>query len=298
MSASAQSAAAFEPHRRHLTGLAYRMLGSLADAEDIVQEAYLRWQADERSDVREPRAFLSKLVTRLCLDELKSARVKREEYVGPWLPEPILDDSALTPEAATEYAADLSVALLLALERLSPLERAAFLLHDVFDVDFAEVADALGRNEAAVRQLAARARANVAQARPRFKPEPAEAQRLINAFVAAAASGDARGLAQLLAKDAVFYSDGGGKVRAALRPIVGAERIGQFVAAVLRSSRLETSGAVTARAARINGLPGLVFETPEEPLQTMAFEIRDGRIANVYVVRNPDKLKGLRAPRH
>ena len=281
----------FEQHRRHLTGLAYRMLGSFADAEDIVQEAWLRWQSEDRGDVREARAFLSKMVTRLCLDELKSARAQREEYIGPWLPEPVLDESALSPEVATEYAADLSVALLLALERLSPLERAAFLLHDVFDMDFAEIAETLGRNEAACRQLATRARANVAAARPRFKPSEDESRRIAQAFMAAASSGDAKGLAQLLAKDAVFYSDGGGKISAAMRPILGAERVAQFIVAVLRAHPPPSGTKV--RYAHVNGLPGFVIERGGGAVETTAFDIRDGRIVAIYGVRNPDKLKHL-----
>ena len=284
-------AEAFESHRRHLTGLAYRMLGSIADAEDIVQDAFLRWQAADRGDILEPRAFLSKMVTRMCLDELKSARVQREEYVGPWLPEPILDESALSPEAATEVAADLSVALLLALERLSPLERAAFLLHDVFDVDFSEIAETLGRNEAACRQLATRARANVAAARPRFKPSEDESRRITQAFMAAAATGNAKGLAQLLAKDAALYSDGGGKVNAAMRPILGGERIAQFLVAVLRAH--PPPADVRVRYTHVNGLPGFVIETGDGILQTDAFDIRDGKIVAIYSVRNPDKLKHL-----
>src|SRR6186713_1485464 len=158
--------ATFEPHRRRLLGLAYRMLGSMAEAEDAVQEAYLRWHDTDRESVKEPRAFLMTTTTRICLDVLKSARMKREEYVGPWLPDPITDTASLAPDAQTELAEDLSVALLLALDRLSPLERAAFLLHDVFDYSFAQIADALGRNEAACRQLAARARAHVREGRP------------------------------------------------------------------------------------------------------------------------------------
>ena len=158
--------ASFEPHRRRLLGLAYRMLGSMAEAEDAVQEAYLRWHDADRARVDEPKAFLMTTTTRICLDVLKSARVRREEYVGPWLPDPVTDTAALAPDAQTELAEDLSVALLLALERLSPLERAAFLLHDVFDYSFAQVADALDRNEAACRQLAARARTHVREVRP------------------------------------------------------------------------------------------------------------------------------------
>ncbi len=191
MSDSAQS---FEPHRRHLTGLAYRMLGSLAEAEDIVQDAYLRWHGAERGAIANPRAFLSKTVTRLCLDHIKSARVRREEYIGPWLPEPVLDPAALAPDSASDMAHDLSMALMLALERLSPLERAAFLLHDVFDMEFAEIAPALERNEAAVRQLAARARAHVEAARPRFAATPDEGAKLAEAFLAASRSGDAAGM--------------------------------------------------------------------------------------------------------
>lgn len=285
------AASSFEPHRRHLTGLAYRMLGSLADAEDIVQEAYLRWHALDRDTVREPRGFLSKLVARLCLDELKSARARREEYVGPWLPEPILDENALAPDVATEYAADLSVALLLALERLSPLERAAFLLHDVFDMDFDEVADVLGRNAAACRQLATRARANVAAARPRFKPSADEARRLSHAFMAAAASGNVQSLAQLLTRDAAFYSDGGGKVNAAMRPILGNERIAQFLTAIIRSHPLPADAK--ARYVQVNGQPGFVIETAAGPLQTMAFDIEAGQITAIYVQRNPDKLRAV-----
>jgi RNA polymerase sigma-70 factor (ECF subfamily) len=175
-------AAEFESLRGQLTGLAYRMLGSRAEAEDMVQEAWLRWHAADRAAVREPRAFLSKTVTRLCLDQLKSARARREEYVGQWLPEPVLDGAQLAAGSASEYADDLSVALLLALERLSPLERAAFLLHDVFDLGFEEVAEALGRDPAACRQLASRARSHVREEKPRFKPSAEEEQRVFAAF--------------------------------------------------------------------------------------------------------------------
>src|SRR5687768_14796444 len=200
----------FEPHRRRLLGLAYRMLGSMAEAEDAVQEAYLRWHATDRASVAEPRAFLMTTTTRICLDVLKSARVRREEYVGPWLPDPVTDTASLAPDAQTELAEDLSVALLLAIDRLSPLERAAFLLHDVFDYSFAQVADALGRNEAACRQLASRARARVREARPagaiqaRASSSPLESKHaeLLSAFMAATRTGDVSTLKGLLAGDA------------------------------------------------------------------------------------------------
>jgi RNA polymerase sigma-70 factor, ECF subfamily len=284
----------FEPHRRHLTGLAYRMLGSLAEAEDAVQEAYLRWHATDQRKVADARAFLSKTVTRLCLDQLKSARVRRETYVGPWLPEPLLEESGLVVETASDYAHDLSVALMLALERLSPLERAAFLLHDVFDMDFAQVAETLGRGEAACRQLAARAREHVRAARPRFPFRPDEGARLAEAFMAAARSGDAGALARLLTADAALHSDGGGKKRAALNVIHGRDKIAAFFAGLVRK---ETSAitAIRVRPARINGLPGFVAVEPDGTVQTIALEIAGAEIAAIYVVRNPDKLRHVPA---
>jgi len=285
---SSDAAASFEPLRGLLTGLAYRMLGSRAEAEDMVQEAYLRWHATDRVAVREPRAFLSRTVTRLCLDHLKSARVQREDYVGPWLPEPLLDDSSLSVESASEYANDLSVALLLTLERLSPLERAAFLLHDVFDMSFEQVAETLGREAAACRQLAARARGHVREEKPRFRPSAEEEARVFSAFTSALGNGDIAALSQVLAQDAVFYSDGGGKVKAALKPILGAEHVARFLCGVLSKY---WSSDMRIRPARINGLPGLVLTLPSGPVQTIALEVRDGLIAKLYTVRNPDKLR-------
>jgi RNA polymerase sigma-70 factor (ECF subfamily) len=286
--AESDAAAAFEAERRHLLGLAYRMLGSLAEAEDAVQEAYLRWHAADRGVVKSPRAFLSTVVARLCLDQLKSARARRESYVGPWLPEPVLDAAALDAETASEYAQDLSVALMLTLERLSPLERAAFLLHDVFDLDFAAVAAALGRSEAACRQLAARGRQHVRAARPRFAPSPADGARLAAAFRQATQQGDTGAMVRLLTADAVLYSDGGGKRLAALNPIYGADKIARFFAGVVRK---EHTDRWRVRPAEINGLPGFVFADPEGALRTVAFDVADGRIAAIYLVVNPDKLQ-------
>jgi RNA polymerase sigma-70 factor (ECF subfamily) len=279
---------AFESHRRHLTGLAYRLLGSLAEAEDIVQEAYLRWHASDRQVVESPRAFLSKIVTRLCLDHLKSARNRHETYIGPWLPEPILDETSFAAETASDYAHDLSVALLLVLERLSPLERAAFLLHDVFDMGFPEIAETLGRGEAACRQLAARARRHVHSARPRYKPSSDESARLAQAFRAAASSGDAVALGRLLAEDAILYTDGGGKRLAALNPIRGSDKVVRFFTSIARKGE---ASAWRVRSAQINGAPGFVLAAPDGSLQTLSVDIRDGRIAAIYVVLNPDKLQ-------
>jgi RNA polymerase sigma-70 factor, ECF subfamily len=295
-------AESFEPYRRRLLGLAYRMLGSMADAEDAVQETYVRWHGVDRDKVSEPKAFLMTTTTRICLDMLTSARARREEYVGPWLPEPIFDTAALTPDSRTELAEDLSIALLLTLDRLSPLERAAFLLHDVFDFSFSEVAIALERSEAACRQLAARARANVRTARPLgVIPPPAASSgidanhaRLLSAFTAAVQSGDLNALTQLLASDARVLTDGGGKVRAALNAIDGADRVAEFMVNVTR----KRPGAwwrdeFTVRFALVNGLPGVVVDAPEGPVQTTAFEIEGDVIKALYVVRNPEKLRHL-----
>jgi RNA polymerase sigma-70 factor, ECF subfamily len=297
--------ASFEPYRRRLVGLAYRMLGSMADAEDAVQDTYLRWHATDRANVRDPRAFLMTTTTRICLDMLTSARAQREEYVGPWLPEPVLDTAALAPDSRTELAEDLSIALLLTLDRLSALERAAFLLHDVFDFSFSEVATALKRNEAACRQLAARARAHVRESRPRGATVPARSgeidakhAQLLSAFMAATQSGDLNALTQMLASDVRIWSDGGGKVRAALQVIdVGAERAARFLVDAARPHPGQWwRQEFTVRLATINGLPGVIVDGPEGPVQTAAFEIEGDVIRALYVVRNPDKLRHLAAP--
>src|SRR5579863_134598 len=225
---SDREAQSFEAHRRPLIGLAYRMLGSRAEAEDVVQDAYLRWHAADRNAILEPRRYLGTVVTRLCLDRMKSARARREIYVGQWLPEPVVDE-AFDDDNAGDLAHDISVALMLVLERLSPLERASFLLHDVFGVDFTEVSRTLGRGEAACRQLAARAREHVQTERPRFSASREDGDRLAAAFVKATASGDTQALAQILAKDVVLYSDGGGKRAAALNPIYGADKVVRFL---------------------------------------------------------------------
>jgi RNA polymerase sigma-70 factor (ECF subfamily) len=290
--------ASFEPYRRRLRGLAYRMLGSMAEAEDAVQEAYLRWHAVDRDTVDEPRAFLTTTTTRICLDILKSARARREEYVGPWLPDPVTDTAALAPDAQTEIAEDLSVALLLALEKLSPLERAAFLLHDVFDYSFTQVADTLGRNEAACRQLASRARTRVREERPahpvstRASGSPIDARHaeLVSAFLDASRSGDLATLTSLLASDARLIPDSGGKVPAAMNVLAGADRVAAFLAGAVRKG---WTADLTARLGTINGLPGLIIDGPNGLVQTNAFEFEGDAIKTIYVVRNPDKLRHL-----
>ena len=295
-------AASFEPYRQRLLGLAYRMLGSMADAEDTMQETYLRWHGTDRNNVSDPRAFLLTTTARICLGMLTSARARHEEYVGPWLPEPVVDTAALAPDSRTELAEDLSIALLLTLDRLSPLERAAFLLHDVFDFSFNEVATALERSETACRQLASRARAHVRAARPRGATSlqapsgeiDAKHAQLMSAFVTATQSGDLNALTQLLASDVRVVTDGGGKVAAALNVIDGADRVARFLVDVTR----KRAGAwwrddFTMRFATINGLPGVIVDGPEGPVQTAAFEIEDDVLRALYVVRNSDKLRHL-----
>jgi len=245
--------------------------------------------------------------TRICLDMLTSARARREEYVGQWLPEPVLDTAALAPDSRTELAEDLSVALLLTLDRLSPLERAAFLLHDVFDFSFNDVAAALQRSEAACRQLATRARTHVREARPRGAIVPAARSgeidpkhaQLLSAFMAATRAGDVNALTRMLASDARFVTDGGGKVRAALQVIEGADRVAQLI---VKASRPHPGQwwrqDFTVRFATVNGMPGAIVDAPEGPVQTAAIEIEGDVIRAIYVVRNPDKLRHLAsAPR-
>ncbi|HEX5377932.1 MAG TPA: RNA polymerase sigma factor SigJ [Phenylobacterium sp.] len=278
----------FEAQRPRLRRLAYRMLGSVAEAEDVVQDAWLRWTT-AGDDVADPVAWLVRVTSRLCIDRMRSARARREVYKGPWLPEPLIEDLAADP---LERAEDVSVAFLLALERLSPLERAVFLLHDVFDADYAEVAETLGRNEAAVRQLASRARVHVQEARPRFTVSQEEASRLAAAFMAAAAKGDMKALSAVLAEDAVMVTDGGGKRSASLRPLIGREDIVRLIEG-LAWRQGSPFWPLSFRAVRINGYPGVIMEREDGPM-TVAFEPGpDGRLAGVYTVRNPDKLAHL-----
>lgn len=286
--ASDQGAVAtFDPLRPRLIRIAYRMLGSVADAEDIVQEAFLRWLNTEREAVRQPEAFLRRIVTRLCLDALKSARRRRETYVGPWLPEPVVAVAANQEEIDD----DVTLPLLLALERLSPLERAAFLLHDVFGVSFDEIAETIGREPAACRQLASRAREHVRADRPRFQMPQEHGIEIAKAFFAATRSGDMRALEDLLADDVTAYADGGGKAPAARHPIIGAASVLEFHTSLARLFAKNMSRLV--RYGLINGLPGFLTIEGDNILQTTALLVEEGRIAAIYVMRNPDKVRHL-----
>jgi RNA polymerase sigma-70 factor (ECF subfamily) len=276
------AAADFGPLRPKLMRVAYRMLGSVADAEDVLQEAFIRWMRVDRSEVREPEAFLRRAVTRLCLDQLKSARRKRETYIGPWLPDPVVEE---------DEGEDVTLPLMLVLERLSPLERAAFLLHDVFGLAFDEVASAIERDEVACRQLAARARAHVREARPRFKVEKQRGLALAEAFFNATRSGDMKALSAMLAAEVSVHADGGGKRPAATEPIFGFAAVMKAHESLTAVFRENISKLV--RVGFVNGLPGFVTLEADGELSTTALEIEDGKIAAIYVVRNPEKLRHL-----
>lgn len=277
----------FEAQRPRLLRLGYRMLGSVSEAEDIVQEAWLRWAAKVES-VDTPAAYLTRIVTRLCLDQLKSARARRETYIGAWLPEPLMG----TTDPDEAIADDMTLTLMLAMERLSPLERAAFLLHDVFGVALTDIATTLAREPAAVRQLASRARKHVQDARPRFTVEAGEADRIARAFFAASRDGDTDTLSELLAHDVEIYSDGGGKVIAFRNIVRGLDRALRLFAGLRRKN---ISVPTLLRTSMIDGLPGYVSIDRGDVLQTTALDVRDGRIAAIYIVRNPDKLRHLAA---
>jgi RNA polymerase sigma-70 factor (ECF subfamily) len=286
-------------HARRLRALAYRMLGSRAEAEDIVQEAWLRWAAVDEATVQHEGAFLSRLVTHLCLDQLRSATARREQYVGVWLPEPLLEDEDLFgwapgPEKQAEFAQDVSIAFLLALERLSPLERAAFLLHDVFDLDYDEIARHLDRSEASCRQLISRARKHVKADYARREVAKEEADRLVEAFMTAVRSQDVSALTKLLTEDAVMLADGGGKVNAIPKPLQGGERIAQVFIAF---AQLPASQAWRLLPAVVNGLPGCLVVDPSSGRLVQAIALapaqEDGRLGALYIQRNPDKLQAI-----
>lgn len=289
----------FDAHRRLLFSVAYRMLGSVADAEDVVQDAWLRWSAADREDVADPRAYLVRVTTRLAIDRSGSARARRESYVGPWLPEPLLTGrdavaaapAPADPTAAAELGEEVSLALLVVLETLSPAERAVFVLREVFGLPVAEVAAALGRGEAAVRQMAHRAREHVRSRRPRFDADRQVQREITERFLAAAAGGDLAALLAVLAPDAVLTSDGGGKVQAALRPIRGADKVARFTLGIAAQGMALPD--LRIEIADVNGSPAVVAWSGGEPQLTMSLVVDGGRVEQVLVVRNPDKLAGL-----
>lgn len=278
--------------RASLFGVAYRMLGSATEAEDVVQEAYLRWSGRAGGDVAAPSAYLTTIVTRLCIDQLRSARVNRETYKGPWLPEPVEAHSPEPGESA-ELADSLSLAFLVLLEELQPVERAAFLLHDVFDYPYDEIAGIVDRSEAACRQLVSRARRRVDEPRQRFDADRAHGREMTRRFLAACGTGDLDGLLALLSDDVIVWTDGGGQVRAALRPVTGPHRAARFLLSVAR----KFPAGASSREVDLNGQPGLVFEVEGRVTVALTLDVVDDRVVGVRVVTNPDKLVALQPAR-
>ncbi|MEU1015292.1 RNA polymerase sigma-70 factor [Streptomyces sp. NPDC005898] len=282
----------FEQHRPVLTGVAYRMLGRVADAEDVVQEAWLRWSAADHGQVRDPRAYLVRVTTRLAIDRLRHVQSRREAYVGPWLPEPYVTDFGPTvPDTAERavLAESVSLAVLVVMESLSPLERAVFVLREAFGFPYAEIAHTLDRGEAAVRQLAGRARKHVEAGRPRYEVDPAERRDLTERFLAAAAEGDLEGLMALLAPDVRLVGDSGGKAKAPLRVVETAEKVGRFLHGVAAKG-LAPGSELELRFLELNGAESVLLLADGKPDSVLQVDTADGRIQRVYIIRNPDKL--------
>ncbi|MCX4402286.1 RNA polymerase sigma-70 factor [Streptomyces sp. NPDC059837] len=282
----------FEEHRPVLMGVAYRMLGRVADAEDVVQEAWLRWSGADRSEVREPRGYLVRIATRLAVDRLRQVKSRNEAYVGPWLPEPYVTDFGDTAPDTAERAVladSVSLAVLVVLESLSPLERAVFVLREAFGYPYADIAAVLDRGEPAVRQLAGRARRHVEERRPRYEVDPAERRDLTERFLAAAAEGDLEGLMSLLAPDVRLIGDSGGLSKAPLRVIETADKVGRFMYAVAQKGVPDPS----YRPLELNGGAALLVLSGGKPDSAVQLDVVDGRIQCVYIMRNPEKLVSL-----
>lgn len=282
----------FEAHRPVLLGVAYRMLGRVADAEDVVQDAWLRWSGADRADVREPRGYLVRITTRLAIDRLRQIKARGETYVGPWLPEPYVTDfGATVPDTAERavLADSVSLAVLVVLESLSPLERAVFVLREAFGFPYADIAAMIDRGEPAVRQLAGRARRHVEEGRPRYEVDPAQRRDLTERFLAAAADGDLEGLLALLAPDVRLVGDSGGKARAPLRVLQTADKVGRFLVGAARKGLRDFS----VRFLELNGGPAVLVLSGDKPDSVFQLDVAGGRIQAVYVVRNPDKLRSL-----
>jgi RNA polymerase sigma-70 factor (TIGR02957 family) len=287
----------FEAHRDLMFAVAYRMLGSVADAEDAVQDAWLRWSAEPRSDVASPRAYLSKIIANTALNRLRAARARREAYIGPWLPEPLLTAGSAAEDRA-ELAESVSLAMLVVLESLTPDERAVFVLREVFGFSHAEIGSALGRSAPAVRQLAHRAREHVQARRPRFDVDTDQQREVTDRFLAAAAGGDIEGLMSVLAPDVTLLGDGGGKARAPMRPLAGAAKVARFLAAIATRPYMGMAiSDMTVTRAEINGTPGVLITFSGRPVTALTLTVSGGRVTAVQLLANPDKLAALGAGR-
>jgi RNA polymerase sigma-70 factor (ECF subfamily) len=285
---------AFEANRELLFAVAYRMLGTVADAEDAVQDAWLRWSAEPRSDVTEPRAYLARTITHVALNKLRSVRARREAYVGPWLPEPLLTTTGPGTADRAELAESVSLAMLVVLESLTPEERAVFVLHEVFGFTHAEIADAIGRTDTSVRQLMHRAREHVQARRPRFDVDAGQQREVTQRFLAAAAGGDINQLMMVLAPDVTLITDGGGKAKAPLRPIAGAAKVARFLAAISGRPYMGIDRSdMTVELAEINGGLGALITVGGKPTAAVTTVVAGDRITAIQLVANPDKLHGL-----
>ena len=281
----------FNQHRGLLFSIAYRMLGSSADAEDMLQETFIRWQQISDADIRSPRAFLVTIISRLCINRLQSAQVQREEYVGEWLPEPLLiGQMASGPADFSRLDESLSLAFLVLLERLNPVERAVFLLREVFDYEYAEIAQTLDQTEANCRQILRRARQRVADIRTRFNASPLQHQQLLGRFLEASSSGKLDELVALLSNEVVLHSDGGGKAPALPKPIYGPDNVAR---ALLGSLKKFVPQDLVERMTQINGKPGIVAYRAGRPYAVLTMDVTDGLIQNLYIVTNPEKLASL-----
>ena len=278
----------FTQYRPLLFSIAYRMLGTVVDAEDMVQETFLRWQQTSEVTVQSAKTYLATIITRLCINHLRSARVQREQYIGSWLPEPLVTPWAGDPADVAELNESLATAFLVLLESLSPTERAVFLLHEVFDYDYPEIGQIVGKNPANCRQILRRARQHLEPQRPRFHVSPEQRQQLTLQFIQAWNAGDLQGLLSLLAKDVTSWSDGGGKVRAALKPLHDSRKVARFLLAIRRSRQVST---FVPNLAKINGQPGIINYVNGCPWSVITFDIAQSRIQSLYIVVNPDKMK-------
>ena len=285
--------ATFDQYRGLLFSIAYRMLGGVADAEDILQEAFIRWQQSQREEIRSPRAFLVTIVSRLCVNYLQSARVQREEYVGQWLPEPIVTGAEGDPMGIIRIDESLSIAFLVLLERLSPMERAVFLLREVFEYQYSEIASVLGQTEANCRQILRRARQHVGAMHPRFRTQPKRRDDLMKSFLAAINTGEMEGLMSLLTEDVVLHSDGGGKGIAVPNLVRG---IGNVARGIFGGLKRLVPEHLTRKLTYINGQPGLINYLDGVPHSVLTFDTKGDQIRAIYVITNPEKLSRLPAP--
>jgi RNA polymerase sigma-70 factor (TIGR02957 family) len=296
----ADAARVFDEHRDLLVSVAYRVLGSVTDAEDAVQEAWLRWSGVDHSGVADPRAYLVRVTTRLAIDRLRRAKARRESYVGPWLPEPIL--TRHDPAEETVMAESISMAMLVVLETLSPLERAVFVLREAFGMPHAEIADVLGRKEQAVRQLARRAREHVRERRSRFDADRTEQRQVTERFLEATTGRDIEALMEVLSPGVTLVADGGGRALAPRRPVLGAEKVARFLVAItveeqtarfLESVGSDPSGEVRVHLAQVNGETGVVITADDQPISALIMDVSDGLVRTIRLVANPEKLAGV-----